>query len=249
MLSQHGKVVKPYNSTLGEHFRAHWDVVPSPYVLDDEDSSRNSSETASQRSGKSSKSAISGVSSFTKPKSTSTAATTPQQTADGLASQISNLNLTSGSEATRVVFLTEQVSHHPPVSAYYASCSQRSIEMLGIDQISAKVSGTTLRVSPGEFNQGIFVRLTGGAGEGERYHITHPVASVNGILRGSFYVTIGDSTIITCEGGRPGHKFRTIIEYKEESWLGRAHFLVEGVIHTVLESDLNHCADCFKIEG
>jgi len=63
---------------------------------------------------------------------------------------------------------------------------------------------------------------------------------VNGILRGSFYVTVGDSTIITCTGGKSGRKFRTIIEYKEESWLGRAHFLLEGVIHTVNEGETQH---------
>ena len=88
--------------------------------------------------------------------------------------------------------------------------------MSGMDQITAKISGTTVRVAPGQLNQGIFINLTGGYGEGERYQITHPVASVNGILRGSFYVTVGESTIITCEGGKPGSKFRTIIEYKEE---------------------------------
>ncbi len=65
---------------------------------------------------------------------------------------------------------------------------------------------------------------------------------------GSFYVTISESTIITCEGGRPGHKFRTIIEYKEESWLGRAHFLLEGVIHTVFDSDANRCAEWTKVK-
>ena len=88
--------------------------------------------------------------------------------------------------------------------------------MSGMDQITAKISGTTVRVAPGQLNQGIFINLTGGYGEGERYQITHPVASVNGILRGSFYITVGESTIITCEGGKPGSKFRTIIEYKEE---------------------------------
>lgn len=166
-----------------------------------------------------------------------------------LAAEVSNLNLTPlNGQAVRVTYLTEQVSHHPPVSAYFASCPSRHIEMLGIDQISAKVSGTTIRVAPGQYNQGIFIRFTGGPGEGEKYHITHPIASVNGILRGSFYITVGDSTIITCEGGKPGHKFRTIIEYKEESWLGRAHFLLEGVIHTVFESDANHCAEWTKVK-
>jgi oxysterol-binding protein-related protein 9/10/11 len=120
----------------------------------------------------------------------------------------------------RIAFLTEQVSHHPPVSAYYANCPARKIEMLGIDQISARVSGTTVRVGPGELNKGIFVRLTGGHGEGETYQITHPVASVNGILRGSFYVTLGDATIITCTGSKSGQNLRAVIEYKEEVYHG-----------------------------
>ncbi|KAF8156867.1 hypothetical protein B0H34DRAFT_675257 [Crassisporium funariophilum] len=251
----HGKVCKPYNSVLGEHFRAHWDVVPLPYAPEeleqqvDAGVETSKSETASLKSGKSSKSTGSGLSSTSKPKSPSTAATSLDEA--NLAAQVSNLNLSNSStpqngESVRVIYLTEQVSHHPPVSAYYASCPSRSVEMSGIDQISAKVSGTTLRVAPGQYNQGIFIKITGGHGEGERYHITHPVASVNGILRGSFYVTVGDSTIITCESGKPGCKFRTIIEYKEESWLGRAHFLLEGVIHTVFDSDTTQCAEWTK---
>lgn len=53
----------------------------------------------------------------------------------------------------------------------------------------------------------------------EEYQITHPVASVNGILRAAFYVTVGDSCIITCSytgKGTHGPKYRTILEYKEE---------------------------------
>ena len=233
---QHGKVCKPYNSVLGEHFRAHWDVTPARFPNSDSPSmipkSRPSfvSETASVRSAvsSSSKSAKSGRSSYLSkpPKSPSTAATSVEAEADDTqaSKRLSKLSLTTGEgptdtgtgETARVVYVTEQVSHHPPVSAYFATCPERSLELFGIDQISAKVSGTTLRVSPGQYNQGIFVRITGGFGEGERYHITHPIASVNGILRGSFYVTVGESTIISVSGGKPGQRFRTIIEYKEE---------------------------------
>jgi hypothetical protein len=167
------------------------------------------------KSGKSSKSTRSGLSTLSKPgKSPSTAPTTPQPAQADVADQISSLNL-NGAPA-RVVFLTEQVSHHPPVSAYHVSCPSRSLELRGIDQISAKVSGTTLKVFPGQFNQGIFIDITGGYGAGETYVVTHPVACVNGILRGSFYVTVGDSVIITCTGGKHGQKFRAISEYKEE---------------------------------
>jgi len=90
------------------------------------------------------------------------------------------------------------------------------MEMLGVDQISAKVSGTAVRVAPGSFNKGIYISLTSGPGNGEKYRITHPVANVNGILRGSFYITVGDSTIVTRTGGKGGVAYRAVIEYKEE---------------------------------
>ncbi|KAL1743969.1 hypothetical protein HDZ31DRAFT_39686 [Schizophyllum fasciatum] len=230
----HGKICKPYNSVLGEHFRAHWDVVPATNdfvsASSREDQASLAPETASIRSGKSSKSTQSRLSLRSKPsKSPSTAPTSVE-------AQMSNLSLDE--QRTRIVFLTEQVSHHPPVSSYYAACPERHVEMYGTDQISAKVSGTTVRVLPGQHNKGIFIKLTGGPGAGEQYRITHPSASVNGVLRGNFYATMTESTIITCDGAKPGlPKFRAIIEYKEESWLGRAHFLVDGVIHTVHDGD------------
>ncbi|KAF8840063.1 hypothetical protein BDN67DRAFT_690098 [Paxillus ammoniavirescens] len=261
----HGKVCKPYNSVLGEHFRSHWDVPPVRYSSDpshppifgthttDTHSAPASTialplETLSIRSGRSahsSKSTRSGLSLLSKTKaSPSTAPTSPHQAPEAeLAGDMSSLSLGPDgpdSDTVRVVYITEQVSHHPPISAYYATCPARSVEMIGVDQISAKVSGTTLRVAPGSHNKGIFINLTGGAGGGESYHITHPVASVNGILRGSFYITVADSTIITCAGGKGGENSRAVIEYKEESWLGRAHFLVEGVIHTYDEDSTEH---------
>ena len=281
---QRGKVCKPYNSVLGEHFRSHWDVIPVDYPSDPneppiqhlymsppaaEPAPSSSyffssaavsapdvihpsiSESASVKSGRSAKSGFSGLSFLSRGQSTTaktTPATSPQLGETNLEAGMSNLSLANdqasgaadlleGDEAAadkprvRIVYLTEQVSHHPPVSAYHAVCPSRHLELTGIDQISAKVSGTTVRVMPGSFNKGIFVRITGGDGAGEMYHITHPVASVNGLLRGSFYVTVGDSTIITCSDGKDGKKLRAIIEYKEESWLGKAHFLLEGVIH------------------
>ncbi|OSD08767.1 hypothetical protein PYCCODRAFT_1448910 [Trametes coccinea BRFM310] len=278
-----GKVCKPYNSVLGEHFRSHWDVIPVSYPSDPNEppiqhqyvsppsaeppaSSWLSgpamhsmpdvahpplSENASIKSGKSARSALSGFSFMSRGQATakSSPATSPELVETNLEAGMSNLSLANDRSSgavdlletdetaadkprVRIAYLTEQVSHHPPVSAFYASCPSRHVEMCGVDQISAKVSGTTLRVMPGSFNKGIFVRITGEPGEGEMYHITHPVASVNGLLRGSFYVTVGDTTIITCSGGADGQKLRAIIEYKEESWLGRAQFQCEGVIHT-----------------
>lgn len=245
---------KPYNSVLGEHFRAHWDVIPVAYPADDPSqlpiqhlylapaaaassvsqfpgNEVPKSDTASTRSGKSGvsvKSALSRGTSVPGTPNKSTPATSPELLETQLEAQMSKLNLDNGSPVltgmegehpvelveadeppptaerarVRVAYLTEQVSHHPPVSAYVASCPSRNLEMVGIDQISAKVSGMNVRVMPGSFNKGIFIRGTGGHAEGETYQITHPTASVNGILRGNFYVTVGESTIITCSGAK-----------------------------------------------
>lgn len=48
-----------------------------------------------------------------------------------------------GEEGVKVVFLTEQISHHPPASSYYFACPEKGVEAAGVDQISAKVSGTS----------------------------------------------------------------------------------------------------------
>lgn len=82
----------------------------------------------------------------------------------------------------KVSYLTEQTSHHPPVSAYYVDCPQKGISARGFDQISAKFTGTSIRVTPGTFNQGIYVTLHNWADE--TYHLTHPAAYLGGFLRG-----------------------------------------------------------------
>ncbi|KAH9988807.1 hypothetical protein BJV74DRAFT_885305 [Russula compacta] len=151
---------------------------------------------------------------------------------------------TTSSGSLRVAYLTEQISHHPPISAYVAACPARHITLSGIDQISVRVlPSASVRVSSGSMNKGLFVTLDGGPGAGERYQITHPVAHVNGVLRGSFYATVQESTIVTCTGGPgvgDGEMLRAIIEYKEESWLGRPHFLAEGVVHRYKPSSHEH---------
>ncbi|KAN0129647.1 hypothetical protein V8E53_012467 [Lactarius tabidus] len=153
-------------------------------------------------------------------------------------------SLSGGGTALRIAYLTEQISHHPPISAYVAACPARHITLSGIDQISVRVlPSASLRVSSGTMNKGLFLSLDGGPGAGENYQITHPVANVNGVLRGSFYATVHESTIVTCSGGPgvgDGEWLRAIIEYKEESWLGKPHYLVEGVVHRYDPSEHEH---------
>jgi hypothetical protein len=49
----------------------------------------------------------------------------------------------STNEPRRVTFLTEQVSHHPPISSFFVECKEAGVELYGVDQLSAKFTGTS----------------------------------------------------------------------------------------------------------
>ena len=101
-------------------------------------------------------------------------------------------------ETVRISYLTEQTSHHPPVSAYHAECPARGISARGFDQLSAKFTGTAIRVVPGNFNLGIFVTLHNRGDE--EYQLTHPDANLGGLLRGSLSISVADTCFVTCCG-------------------------------------------------
>jgi len=123
-----------------------------------------------------------------------------------------------------VSYLTEQTSHHPPVSAFYVDCPEKGISARGFDQISAKFTGTSIKVTAGEHNLGIFITLH--KRDDEQYQLTHPAAHLGGLLRGSLSVSVGDQCYITC----PKTKLKTILHYQEEGWLGKTQNKVEGAI-------------------
>ncbi|KAB8236727.1 hypothetical protein BDV23DRAFT_145861 [Aspergillus alliaceus] len=175
-----GKPCKPYNSTLGEFFRATWEV----------DATLPEIQVRSEA-----------------------------RTADG----ISTIKDGDG-EAVKVCYLTEQTSHHPPVSAFFIDCPQRGVSARGFDQISAKFTGTSIRVAPGQHNLGIFVNIA--SRDNEEYQLTHPAAHLGGLLRGALAITVSDTCYVTCRKTR----IKVILQYLEDGWIGRAQNRVEGVI-------------------
>ncbi|KAG8831396.1 hypothetical protein FRC17_003222 [Serendipita sp. 399] len=255
-----GKVCKAYNSVLGEHFRAYFDVPSNAIAYKSKDSSEalefswhldENEEEASHLTSitaptirvKSPSSASLSVKSVKEPPMLSDhhyAESSPNLQRPVSTHESSYAPSTIEAEEStsaphsRVLFLTEQVCHHPPISSFHFECSEKGVEGCGVDQIAARITGTTLKVGPGSQNKGIFLKITKGHGTGETYWITHPTACVNGILRGSFYATITESTMITCIGPA-GEKLRAIIEYKDEPWLGAPRFLLEGVIYKYTE--------------
>lgn len=131
---------------------------------------------------------------------------------------------TKGQNIT-INYLTEQTSHHPPVSAFYVECPEKGITAKGFDQLSAKFTGTSIRVIPGNFNLGIFVTLH--KHNDEEYQMTHPAAYLGGFLRGNLNVTVADTCFVSCR--KTGIK--VILHYLEEGWLGKTQNKVEGVVY------------------
>ncbi|CRL20108.1 Oxysterol-binding protein [Penicillium camemberti] len=140
------------------------------------------------------------------------------------ASSNGSSTVTDGDEKVKVCYLTEQTSHHPPVSAFYIDCPERGVSARGFDQISAKFTGTSIRVSPGQHNLGIFVNIE--KRDNEEYQLTHPNAHLGGILRGALSVTVADTCYVTC----PKTGLKAILQYLEEGWIGRSQNKLEGVI-------------------
>lgn len=103
-------------------------------------------------------------------------------------------------------------------------CPVKGISARGFDQLSAKFTGTSVRVTPGAHNLGIFINLQ--HRDNEEYRLTHPVAHLAGMLRGSLSVTVADTCYITC----PKSRIKVILNYLEEGWLGKAQNRVLGVI-------------------
>ncbi|KAI9735963.1 MAG: hypothetical protein M1834_001429 [Cirrosporium novae-zelandiae] len=125
----------------------------------------------------------------------------------------------------KLSYLTEQTSHHPPVSAFYINCPEKGITARGFDQLSAKFTGTTIRVAPGAHNLGIFINLKNR--DNEEYQLTHPAAHLSGILRGALHVSVADTCFVTC----PKTKIKVILNYLDEGWIGKAQNRVVGVIY------------------
>ncbi|KAI0390917.1 oxysterol-binding family protein [Xylariaceae sp. FL0594] len=203
-----GKPCKPYNSCLGEFFRCNWEAEDNAPPIDTKSIAINGPASGLNSSASSVKSTKAG-----KPDARASSSVSVVQTATSPAGR-----------TVKISYLTEQTSHHPPVSAFYVSCPEKGLHARGYDQISAKFTGTAIKVSPGEHNLGIFVTLE--RRNNETYQLTHPAAHLGGLLRGALSVTVGDVAYITCATTR----LKAILHYIEDGWLGRAQNKVEGVI-------------------
>ncbi|KXX82420.1 Oxysterol-binding protein-like protein 1 [Madurella mycetomatis] len=206
-----GKPCKPYNSCLGEFFRCNWET---------EDDAPRIDTRALRERGSLPGSSASSITSV-KPSESAGLGSGDPCTASSVSVSQSTANPT---KPVRVSYLTEQTSHHPPVSAFYVSCPEKGLHAKGFDQITAKFTGTSIKVMPGEHNLGIFITVE--RRDHETYQLKHPAAHLGGLLRGALSVTVGDVAYITC----PETKLKAILNYYDDGWLGRTTNKMEGII-------------------
>ncbi|KAH8174726.1 oxysterol-binding protein [Sarocladium implicatum] len=206
-----GKPCKPYNSCLGEFFRCNWETEDNAPRIDTKNLNTNDG-SPSKKDGLASLKA----SAKSDKNASSLSLTVPQHGTSTPA---------TADRSYRISYLTEQTSHHPPVSAFVVSCPDKGITARGFDQITAKFTGTSVKVLPGEHNMGIFITLEKRGGE--TYQLTHPPAHLGGLLRGSLSVSVSEMAYITC----PQTGLKAILHYVEEGgWLGRSMNKIDGII-------------------
>jgi hypothetical protein len=96
-------------------------------------------------------------------------------------------------DKTRAVFVSEQVSHHPPISAYYYTCPAHDLVIRGQIYPKSKFLGN----SAASLMQGSsFIEFTN---LNEVYTITMPNVYARGILFGTMVMELGDTATVRCQ--------------------------------------------------
>jgi len=111
---------------------------------------------------------------------------------------------------TKTFYLAEQVSHHPPISSFYATNRQDGFTIAGTILAKSKFYGnSTSAILDGMATLSLLAR-------GEDYVMTMPYAHCKGILMGTMTMELGGKVSINCE--KTG--YNTELEFKLRPFLG-----------------------------
>ncbi|XP_022082789.1 oxysterol-binding protein-related protein 8-like isoform X3 [Acanthaster planci] len=111
---------------------------------------------------------------------------------------------------SRTFYIAEQVSHHPPVSAFYITNRKDGFCISGSILAKSKFYGNSVTAAMDGLATLSFLT------RGEDYHITMPYANCKGILYGTLTMEYGGKVVIECD--KTGYK--TEFEFKLKPFLG-----------------------------
>ena len=115
---------------------------------------------------------------------------------------------------SKTFYLAEQVSHHPPISSFYATNRQDGFTIAGTILAKSKFYGnSTSAILSGVATLSLI-------GRGEDYVMTMPYAHCKGILMGTMTMELGGKVQISCE--KTG--YNTEMEFKLRPFLGVGEF-------------------------
>lgn len=117
-------------------------------------------------------------------------------------------------------FIAEQVSHHPPISAFFYTSPQNGIVVTGELKPKSKFLGNSVATIMEGENR---VRLLDRPEDGE-YTLTMPNMFARGILFGKMMLELGDSTAVTC----PATHYSCDIEWKTKGWISGGYNAIAG---------------------
>ncbi|KNE55799.1 hypothetical protein AMAG_01672 [Allomyces macrogynus ATCC 38327] len=122
-----------------------------------------------------------------------------------------------------VQLVGEQVSHHPPISAFHASCPDRGADVTLVFDLKAKYNGLSFGLHNDSWAR---VHL---ATHNEDYYLTYPHATLAGVLTMNFTLLWHGSCTVEC----PQTNLQATLHFKEQKWFGRTSHAVHGTVHKI----------------
>ncbi|KAI0318179.1 Oxysterol-binding protein [Amylostereum chailletii] len=124
---------------------------------------------------------------------------------------------------TQGFYIAEQVSHHPPVSAFYYVSPANGVSIVGELRPKSKFLGNSVSTTMEGENR---VRLMGREDDGE-YVITMPNMYARGILFGKMVLELGD----TCAAKNERHNLACDLEFKTKGFFSGTYNAIVGRVH------------------
>ncbi|KAI8888672.1 Oxysterol-binding protein [Backusella circina FSU 941] len=113
--------------------------------------------------------------------------------------------------------ICEQVSHHPPVSAFYLEDEEHGISLNGHCGQKSKFKGTSIKVE--QVGRAILYLKK----YDEQYVIDYPDLLIRGVLTGACYLELSGTCTISCSNNT-----KATIEFIPKPWFGGDYNLIKG---------------------
>ncbi|KCV69940.1 hypothetical protein H696_03405 [Fonticula alba] len=113
----------------------------------------------------------------------------------------------------------EQVSHHPPVSAFYLECPEQRLCVNGSIFSGARFRGTSVRV---RIYGHVVLRLQD---HDDEYRLTYPEADLRGLFTGQLFAELSGMATITSKSG-----YSATINYLPKPWFHGSYHMINGFV-------------------